>query len=252
MVFMSVKSAERVLRIFEYLSSYPNGQTINEISTQLGYAPSSTHALLKTLLDNGYLYVDEMKRYILGPKLIQLGASVSSHMNINKIAQPLLKEAMEELEETIFMAVLSKGEIIYVAKENSYKTVTTNAGIGSRKPIYCTGLGKVFLAFMEPDKRSQILDNIKFKKFTDNTATSKDELMKQLVSFKKQGYAVDNEEIEEGLRCIAVPVFNASKHVVAALSASGPKERMLSKEKHVIKKMLDISNLLSYQLGNVK
>ncbi|AZV57662.1 IclR family transcriptional regulator [Clostridium sp. AWRP] len=249
---MAVKSAERVLRIFEHLSAYPDGQTINEISTQLGYAASSTHALLKTLLENGYLYIDEMKRYMLGPKLIQLGKSASSHMSINKIAQPLLEETMEELEETIFMAVLFKEEVTYVAKANSYKTVTTNAQIGSRKPIYCTGLGKVFLAFMDTDERSLILNNLDFKKFTNNTATSKEALLKQLVSFKSQGYAIDDEEIEEGLYCIAVPVFDASKRVIAALSASGPKQRMLSKKEHIIKKMLSVSHLLSYQLGDVK
>ncbi|MCH3964905.1 MAG: IclR family transcriptional regulator [Clostridium sp.] len=249
---MAVKSAERVLQIFEHLAAYPNGQTINEISTQLGYAPSSTHALLKTLLDNGYLYIDEIKRYKLGPKLIQLGKSVSSHMSIDKIAQPLLEKTMEELEETIFMAVLFKGEVIYVAKANSYKTVTTNAQIGSRKPIYCTGLGKVFLAFMDIDEKTKILNNLNFKKFTKNTVTSKEELLKQLISFRNQGYTVDDEEIEEGLYCIAVPVFDSSKHVIAALSASGPKQRMLSKKELVIKKMLSVSNLLSYQLGDTK
>lgn len=249
---MAVKSAERVLRIFEHLSAYPKGQTINEISSQLGYAPSSTYALLKTLLDNGYLYIDEMKRYKLGPKLIQLGKSVSSHMSINKIAQPLLEKTMEELEETIFMAVLFKGEVIYVAKANSYKTVTTNAQIGSRKPIYCTGLGKVFLAFMNANDRSKILDNLEFKKFTRNTVMSKEMLLKQLDSFRNQGYAVDDEEIEEGLYCIAVPVFDSSQRVIVALSASGPKQRMLSKKEHVIKKMLSISHLLSYQLGAIK
>lgn len=249
---MSVKSAERVLRIFEYLAKYSNGQTINEISNGLGYAPSSTYALVKTLLDNDYLYIDEMKRYTLGPRLIQLGASVSSNMDINKIAQPLLKNTMEELEETIFMAILSKEEIIYIAKETSGKTVTTNADIGSSKPIYCTGLGKVFLTFMENDKKAEILESIEFNKFTDNTVTSKEGLISQLNTFKKQGYAVDNEEIEEGLYCIAVPIFNSSKQVIAALSASGPKERMLAKEKHVIKKMLEVSRLLSYQLGDIK
>lgn len=246
---MSVKSAERVLRIFEHLSGFPDGLTVKEISTQLNYAPSSTFELLKTLSENEYLICDEKKRYSLGPKLIQLGANASAYLDINKIATPVLNKLMEALEETIFMAVMSQDEIVYVAKIRSNQTCTTNANIGSRKPIYCTGLGKTFLAFMPEEERERIFEKLTMESFTPNTVKTKEDLLIQIQQFRKQGYGVDNEEIEEGLYCIAVPVFDANNHMVVAISVSGPKPRMLRKKDKIVQTMLSLSQSLSRKLG---
>lgn len=246
---MPVKSAERVLIILEHLLGFPNGLTAKEISTQLEIAPSSTHELLRTLSGRGYLLEDENKRYTLGPKLIQLGANASFYLDINKIAMPILKRIMEELEETVFMAILSQDEIVYVAKVNSNKTVITNANLGSRKPIYCTGLGKAFLAFLPPEESGKIIDSLKFVSFTENTVKNREQLLKQLETFRKQGYAIDDEEIEEGLYCVAVPVYDAEYHMTVAISVSGHKPRMLNKKAHVVESLLRLSDRLSRNLG---
>lgn len=246
---MSVKSAERVLRIFEHLSGFPNGLTAKEISTQLGYAVSSTFELLKTLSDNDYLIENERKRYSLGPKLIQLGVNASSYLDINKVATPLLTKLMEDLEETIFMAVLSLDEVVYVAKINSYKTISTNANIGSRKPIYCTGLGKAFLTFMPEKETLSIIDKLELEPLTPNTVQTKEALLEQIKHFRKLGYAIDNEEIEQGLWCVAVPVYDAANRMIVAVSVSGPKVRMMPKKDKIISKMLRLSEALSKRMG---
>lgn len=246
---MAVKSAERVLRIFEHLSGFPNGLTAKEISTQLGYAVSSTFELLKTLSDNDYLIENERKRYSLGPKLIQLGVNASSYLDINKVATPLLTKLMEDLEETIFMAVLSLDEVVYVAKINSYKTISTNANIGSRKPIYCTGLGKAFLTFMPEKETLSIIDKLELEPLTPNTVQTKEALLEQIKHFRKLGYAIDNEEIEQGLWCVAVPVYDAANRMIVAVSVSGPKVRMMPKKDKIISKMLRLSEALSKRMG---
>lgn len=246
---MAVKSAERVLVILEHLLGFPNGLTAKEISTQLGIAPSSTHELLRTLSARDYLLEDENKRYTLGPKLIQLGSNASSYLDINRIAMPILKRIMEELEETVFMAILSQEEIVYVAKINSNKTVGTNANLGSRKPIYCTGLGKAFLAFLPQEDSRKIIENLTFESFTENTVRSREQLARQLDLFRRQGYAVDDEEIEEGLYCIAVPVYDAQCRMTVAISVSGMKARMINKKATVVETLLRLSDKLSRKLG---
>ena len=153
---MAVKSAERVLKIFDLLEGSSDGLTNKDISTRLNYAPSSTIALLQTMAENGYLAVDEQKRYSLGGKLVSLGAVAASRFDIGRMATPYLKHLMQTLGETCFLGVLSQGEIVYIAKENCERTINTNAQIGSRKPVYCTGLGKAFLSFLPPEESREI------------------------------------------------------------------------------------------------
>ncbi|MCI2105817.1 MAG: IclR family transcriptional regulator [Intestinimonas sp.] len=249
---MAVKSAERVLRIFEHLSNFPHGLTAKQISEQLGYAGSSTFEILRTLSDNEYLLVDESKCYTLGPKLIRLGINAAAFLDINRIAAPILRWLMDTLSETVFMAVLSGDEVVYVSKINSDKTILTNASIGSRKPIYCTGLGKAFLSFMEPARSHDIIERLQFKPLTSTTVCSKQELYQQMEEFRGQGYAVDDGEIEEGLWCAAVPIYDVNNQVVAAVSVSGPRERMTQKRELVIKAILQASRDISRKCGCIR
>lgn len=246
---MSVKSAERVLEIFELLKGYPEGLSLKEISSQLGYAGSSTYELVKTLSDRGYLLADDQKRYSLGAKLIQLGAYASSYLDLNKIAAPILKQLMESVQETVFMALLSGNEIVYISTVDSFRSIRTNVRLGGRKPIYCTGLGKAFLAFMPSNERNNILENIKLDPITDNTITDINELHRQLEIYRKQGYAIDNEEIEVGLWCAAAPVYDSTGHIEAAISISGPVTRMKANQEQIVKELTAAAKKLSEKLG---
>lgn len=246
---MAVKSAERVFQIFELLERHANGLTNKEISEILNFAPSSTLGILQTMLDYGYLMLDEGKRYSLGGRLVRLGDIAESRFDIGKMAIPHLKYLMNTLKETCFLAVLSGDEIVYIAKERCEQTINTNANIGSRKPVYCTGLGKSFLAFLPRQESREIIDQIDFEKYTNKTVKNKDDLEKQLEQFRKQGYAIDDQEIEEGLWCVAVPIYDGTRKMVAAISVSGPIERMLSKKEKIIKELLETGKQLSEQLG---
>lgn len=246
---MGVKSAERVLEIFELLKDYPEGLTSKEISVRLGYAGSSTFGLVKTLSEQGYLWEDEQKRYMLGARLIQLGAYASSFLDSNKVAGQPLKKLMEKLQETVFMAVLSGEEIVYVAKVDNYRSISTNARLGGHKPIYCTGLGKTFLTFLPKEERDEIISRIKFAPITPNTITNREKLYEQLEIFEKQGYAIDNEEIEVGLWCASAPVFGSAGKMEAAVSVSGPTARMLGNKEEIVLELLKVTRELSKQLG---
>ena len=246
---MAVKSAERVLKIFELLEQQPEGLTNKEISEVLKYAPSSTLMLLQTMEENGYLTVDVQKRYSLGGRLVSLGATVASRFDIGKMAGTYLRRLMQTVEETSFLAVLSNDEIFYVAKEQSERSMATNAQIGSRKPVYCTGLGKAFLSFMPADKSRAIIRNLDFESYTEKTVRNQEELMKQIYEFRMLGYAVDDQEIEEGLWCLAVPIYDGYGNMIAAMSVSGPKERMMKKKELVIQEVVNAGKDFSKELG---
>lgn len=237
------------MQIFELLEGAPGGMTNKDISQSLGFAPSSTLGILQTMLEYGYLMIDEGKRYSLGGKLVRLGDIAASRFDIGKMASPHLKYLMNTLEETCFLAVLSGDEIVYIAKEWCEQTINTNANIGSRKPVYCTGLGKAFLAFLPQNESRDIIDQIDFEEYTHKTVRNKEELEKQLKQFRNQGYSIDDQEIEEGLWCAAIPIYDGSRRMVAAISVSGPIERMLSKKEKIIRELLATGKTLSEQLG---
>lgn len=249
---MAVKSAERVLKIFELLEREAGGLTNKEVSEALNFAPSSTLGLLQTMTEKGYLFVDGQKKYHLGGKLLFLGATVASRFDISKMAAPYLKHLVSVLNETSFLGVLSEGEIVYIAQENCERSIRTNANIGSRKPVYCTGLGKAYLSFLPEEESMRILEQIQLEAYTKNTVRSVEELKKQMNEFRQQGFAVDNEEIEEGLWCMAVPIYNGYGRIVAAISVSGPRERMLEKKELLKKEMLEVKRRLSGDLGYYK
>lgn len=139
--------------------------------------------------------------------------------------------------------------MVYIAKARSNYTINTNADIGSRKPIYCTGLGKAFLSFVDTKESEKLMEGIEFRQYTDKTVKNSSELKKQINYFKKQGYAVDDEEIEAGLWCLAVPVYNGNGRMIAAISTSGPRTRMLEKVELIKKEMLTASDVLSKKMG---
>lgn len=249
---MAVKSAERVLKIFELLKDYPEGLTNQEISEKLGYAASSTLAILPTLVDNDFLSLDQGKKYTLGSSLIALGSAAKKNMSLDKVAEPILKDLMAEVQETCFLAIRRGENIVYIAKKKGPFTVATNVDIGSMRPVYSTGLGKAFLAFLPEDETKELLDNMPDTQYTSNTITDRAVMETQLKQFRKQGYTIDNQEMEDGLWCVAVPIYNETGKVIATMSVSGPYKRMQEKKKSVIKAITEAGVKFSRKLGYVK
>ncbi|MBN2910830.1 IclR family transcriptional regulator [Polycladomyces sp. WAk] len=246
---MSVKSAVRVLQIFELLMGHPQGLNIKEIATALGFPQSSTFHLVKTLHEYGYLSLTDLKKYKLGPKLIQLGTRSMESMDLYRDARVPLERLAELVKETVFMAVLLGNEMVYVAKVDTNRSVRTSAQIGSRKPMYCTGLGKVMLAYLPENKRDEILSRTPLNPITENTITDRQELESCLSRYRAQGYAIDNEENEEGLYCIAAPVFDAAGEVIAAVSVAGPKERMKKRHDYIVFHVKNTAKMISKKMG---
>lgn len=249
---MSVKSAKRVLDILDLLAKHTNGLTIKNIGDKLELPQSSTFNLLKTLHNEGYVRQDGMKLYYLGEKLIPLGTSALESLDIHTVAKPYLTDLMKAVKETVFMAMLSKDELVYIAKMDADRSIRTTAQPGYKKPIYCTGLGKTFLSFMPEFEKDNLLDQITLEKITANTITDRSQLENQLQFFQKQGYSIDDEENEEGLYCLAAPIFDSRRQLLAAISVAGPKERMIKQKETIITNLKNTAQLISNGMGYIK
>ncbi|GLO66877.1 MULTISPECIES: IclR family transcriptional regulator [Oceanobacillus] len=248
---MSVKSAKRALDILDLLARYTDGLSIKNIGDKLELPQSSTFNLLKTLHNEGYVRQDGMKLYYLGEKLIPLGTSALESLNIHTVAKPYLTNLMKAVKETVFMAMLSKDELVYIAKMDADRSIRTTAQPGYKKPIYCTGLGKTFLSFMPEREKNELLNRITLKKITANTITDRTQLEDQLQLFQKQGYSVDDEENEDGLYCLAAPIFDSQRQLLAAISVAGPKDRMIKQKESTITNLKKTAQLISNGMGYV-
>ncbi|MEK4538144.1 IclR family transcriptional regulator [Peribacillus sp. FSL K6-1552] len=222
-----IQSVERTADILElFLVSGPE-LSIKDISQQLNLSKSTVHGLIKTLVHRGYLQqnTDNLK-YKLGMKLFELGNFIGEHLDIGKIAQPIIKSLVEELKETVHLVVRQRDELIYVEKVEGPSALRIYSHIGKRAPIHCTGVGKAILAYQDEKEIDRILSSCDLEPFTEHTMTDTKEIKNHLGLIREKGYSIDDEEIELGLKCVAAPIFDSKGTVIASISCASPKMRL--------------------------
>jgi DNA-binding IclR family transcriptional regulator len=223
----NVQSLERALTILNKLSEYPDGIQIARLSEQVGLTKSTVHRLLATLSSMNYVVQDEeTDKYKLGLQVLFLSRNLLNNNNIVATAKPYLEKLSAEVNETVHLCIEDLGEIIYIDKIESNQTIRMYSRIGSRAPMHSTGVGKILLSGKNQDEFNKIISKITFVKKTPNTITSKEEFILEIEKVKQQGYALDNAENEEVLRCIAAPIFDHKGKIVASFSVSGPTNRV--------------------------
>ena len=222
----SVANAARLLQSFTM--DIPE-RGISELAKCLGLAKSTVHRLASTLVKTGLLEQNTQTfKYRLGLEVFKLGACVASQMDVSTQSVPYLKQLMEKTEETVHLAILDQKEVLYINKIESRQTFRMYSRLGRRAPLDCTGVGKVLLAFQSAEKIEQIIAG-GLTPYTDHTLTDTDELRRHLEEIRMLGYAIDDEEIEMGLRCIAAPIRDHSSNVIASISIAGPTQRITKK-----------------------
>lgn len=220
-MIQSVNRAVEILRCFE--SKELLG--ITEIAEKTGLNKSTAFGIVATLAAEGLLEQDDSTgRYRLGLELFRLGSLVNT--STRRLVMPELEKLAQSLEETVNYVRPEGGDVVYLIKKESSHSMRICTKTGQRLPMYCTAVGKAILAFLPEDRRSNILKGYQFTPYTENTVADEAALRCQLQSIVKSGYAVESEEFESGLVCVAVPVLNDSGYPVAAISCSGPKARM--------------------------
>ena len=217
-----VKSVLKAMRIFEVLVNKGGTASLSCLSREVKMNISTVHRLLNTLLSRGYIEQNEEGLYKLGFKSYSLADKINDSFNLRNIVHPCLQEIVDICNETTNLVILEEKQVVYIDQVQSTNMVRMFAGVGSRGPAYCTGAGKVLLAYLPVSERETYLQETEFESFTDNTIVSPDKLRTELKKIKGQGYALDREEKEKGVRCAAAPVFGRTGKVIAAISVSGP------------------------------
>ena len=216
----------KVLSIFELLDHAPDGLQLRHIAEQANLNKSTTYRFLAHLESAGYLVRDSLGAYLLGPRLVRLGAGSTYQSTICKISRPILEALWRESGETINLGVLDGRDILYLSVLESAHTFRLVSQVGMRRPIHCTGLGKAILAWQSVGFRDELLAVTRLEKITTHTITRPGELIAELGRIQRRGYALDDEEAELGARCVAAPVLDSSGYVAAGISVSGPVTRM--------------------------
>ncbi|MGQ9617245.1 MAG: IclR family transcriptional regulator [Spirochaetota bacterium] len=245
-----VNSLVRAIRILEAFNQNEK-MGITGISKKLNLPKSTTHMIVNTLVHEGILEKDiNTNYYQLGLKLFELGNRARSNLEVRKVATPYLKDLNEFFDETVHLTILDNYEVLYVECFESTKRLRTYSVIGVRAPLHCTAVGKAIMAFLPDEEIVKVIEEKGLQRFTQNTITEKELLVKELQKIRKIGYAVDNMEHEEGVRCVGAPLWNHTGNVFASISVSGPSQR-LGNEKipDIAKKVMSVANEISRKMG---
>ena len=246
-----IKVLNKAFSVLDILLKNNAPMSMTEISEELHFYPSTIHRILDTLKYGGFVEQDpSTQKYQLGLKLIELGMARLNQIDLVKEARPFLKELSKKIDETVHLAILEDTEVLYLAKEESTQTIRMISYVGKRAPLHCTSLGKVLLAFLPSNERDKILEKIELFKLTENTITNKQSLIEELNKIKQEEFALDSEENEKFVRCIAAPIRNHRGKVIAAASISGPSYRINEKNQNCLKEELIITcQNISFRLG---
>lgn len=214
------KSTARTIEIIELLSSKGRALTLSEISRSLDIPKTSAFSIVSTLMSMNILeYENEQFKTIqLGIKLFEMTLSALGKSELHLVARPYLDQLLERAGETIYLGVESAGEIVYLMKAEGSQSVRTSANLGSRRPMYCTGLGKAMLAAHENEKIRELVREDTFPQLTEMTITTFDELMDDIEETRCRGFAIDRQESDLEISCISAPIYDASSKPVAAIS----------------------------------
>ena len=224
--YMVINTLDKAIRILELLSENVHGLPLSEISRELDFPKSTTHHILQTFLSHHYISQNaDTKRYSLGVGILQISSTVLANLDINKIAEGYLQELYEKSREIVHMYILREGKLACVAKVGNPRGLTLSSFVGWTTEPHAAGAGKVLLAEEPRDKILSIYPDKVLRRYGKKTITDFDELLRELSKVRRQGYAIDDEEYYQGIRCVAAPV-RAGKRVVASVSCTGPIFRM--------------------------
>src|ERR1700730_11542123 len=223
---VSVGVISKVFKVLEAIQGSPSGLTLKPICDVTGVHKSTAHRFLKHLERDGYLIRTETGAYLIGPKFSQLSARASHRATLQAVARPILWELWKSTRETVNLGALDQGTVLYIEVIESPHEFRLSSRVGSRRSLHATALGKALAAFLAEDQRERVLATIQFQPLTPKTIMNLVQFRQELEIIRRQGYAVDDEEVTLGARCVSAPILGADREVVAAVSVSGPVTRI--------------------------
>lgn len=221
-----LSTLDKGLRVLEALARSDSGsESLTSLSRAVGLHRTTVFRILGTLRARGYVAREsDTDRYRLGVRVLSLAGVVLDDLDVRQVARPALEALRLEARELVFLTVLDRGEVVTVERLDSDQPLTLRAQIGSRRPAHCTAAGKAFLAALPEAEREAILQK-PLAAFTPRTVTSPELIDQQLAEARRRGFAWDDEEYLDGVRCVAAPVFGIDRRVVGVVSLAVPTMR---------------------------
>jgi len=251
-----VQTIERASSILDILGESSQGIALRELSAKIKLPKGTTHRLLSSLSYFGFVRQDPKTRnYFLGLKLVELGQVLLNQLDLRKEAEPFLRDLAERTKETVHLVILDRNEIVYIDKveaDQNQSGLRMASRVGLRNPAHSCAVGKVLLSYLSVEEVDRVIKEKGLAKRTENTITDPIQLMEHLKVVRAQGYAIDDEENEKGVRCVATPIFNEAGKAVAAISISTPVFLVTKKivqdvlKKEVMETALKISQRLGF------
>lgn len=221
-------SLTRALTLLERLSETAGGMHLTELSQQMGMPPATTHRILNTFEELGFVEQDpELGLWFIGLKAFTVGKAFLNRRDFISTARPYMRQLVEECGETVNLGIIDDGEVVYVNQVQSAEMMRMVVELGSRSPIHASGVGKAVLACLSEAAVTSILQQRGLARFTDKTLVKPADLRAEMGRIRRQGYALDDEEHAIGLRCVAATIFDEFGGAMAGISLSGPKARIV-------------------------
>ena len=214
-----MKTVRKALAILESFSLETKYQGVTEISKKLGFHKSTTHAILNTLKDEGYIiYEPDTKKYSLGFKILRLSKIIAYQSELRSYALPIMEDLSKKCEEDIALNILVEGRRVCIELVESRYFVRQFVPIGKALPLHCSAAGKAMLAYLTEDQVNNIIRKYGLERFTDNTITDVDVLRRELNLIRERGFAVSYEEYGKDAASIGFPLFNQKGQIIGSLS----------------------------------
>lgn len=240
-----VRSVERAMQILSAFDSEHTGRGVSEIARSTGLHKATTHRIMMTLLNGGFLERAPDGGFRLGLRVVELGLGALRRLDLRRAAFPYMQQLVERFNETCDLGIYDRGAVLYVEVVHSEHSLTIAARVGRRLPAYCTASGRVFLAFLPPEVVEPVLSG-RLAPCTSSTIMSRAELQVELEATRRRGYALDDEEFEDGIRAVSAPIRDINGNVIAALSMPGPVSRMPPERlDEIVDALLDAANCIS-------
>lgn len=246
-----IQVIDRAARILGCFTFDKPERSVSEVSAATGLHKSTAHRILMALEYNGFVEQSpETAKYHLGIKLFKLGHQAVARLNLRDIARPYLRALMEDTGETVHLAILDNDQVLYLEKVEGPHALRMPSRVGRHIPAYCTSLGKAMLSCLEETEIRRIVRSQPITRYTPNTVKNVEGLLAELKRTRRRGYAVDNEEIEVGLRCAGAPIRDYTGNLVGAISVAGPSARLVAEKiPSVGSVVMKVAAGISQQLG---
>lgn len=246
----TIKSLDRAMEVFEYLSA-AQGKALSSLASDLGQSPATVYRILVTLEGRGMVEFDQAEQlWHIGPRAFVIGTRFLRRTSLVDRARPIMRQLMETTGETANLGIEQNGHVLFVSQVETHATIRAFFPPGTLSRLHASGIGKALMAQMDTARIERLLSGSQMEQFTEFTLTDPDALMADLRETRERGYAIDGEERNLGMRCIASPVFDIYGEAVAGISVSGPTSRVGAEQLPAFSKaVVAAANVLSSAIG---